>query len=269
MKLIFSPLLLLLLLLWAPRLGEQLDLSGPFRDFNQKGSITIYDYKNQKWIFSDSADSYRPTLPASTFKIINTLIALQTGAVKNVDDTIKWNGATDTAKYGYRPEIYHDMSVREAFKVSAVWVYLELARKVGKDEYRKILSDCHYGNADLSVDGDDFWNFGNLVISPVNQVEILKGIYEETLPFKKEYFRIVKGIMADEQAATYTLRAKTGWARDSLNEVGWWVGYVERKDNVYFFATRLTKARKTPNPNFGPCRKDITRAVLKQLNIIE
>lgn len=267
MKLLFLPLILPLLLSTGP--DVQQDLSRYFKENNQKGSITIYDYKAKKWIFSDSADSHHPTLPASTFKIINTLIALQSGVIKNENEVIKWPGSIDTVKYGYRPKIYHDMSLKEAFRVSAGWVYVEMAKKIGKDKYRKILTDCHYGNGDLSVDDDDFWNFGNLAISPVNQLEILKGVYEETLPFKKEFFKILKNIMTEEQTGTYTLRAKTGWARDNEKEVGWWVGYVERKDNVYFFATRLIKGRKVPNPNFGPNRKEITRTILKQLNIIE
>lgn len=76
-------------------------------------------------------------------------------------------------------------------------------------------------------------------------------------------------MMIEEKGETYTLRAKTGWARDAGKDTGWWVGYVERSDNVYFFATRLIKARSVSNPNFAACRKEITRNILKQLNILE
>ena len=75
--------------------------------------------------------------------------------------------------------------------------------------------------------------------------------------------------MIEEISDTYNLRAKTGWARDGGKDIGWWVGYIERDENVYFFATRLIKSREISNPNFGSCRKVITRTILKQLNIIE
>ena len=248
--------------------GQQ-NMTKPFKDCNVEGSITIYDYNSQKWITSDINDSQFPTLPASTFKIINTLIALETGVIANANEIIKWPGVTDTVKYGYRPEIYHDMTMKEAFKVSAGWAYVELAKKIGKEKYTKYLTECKYGNVNISTNDADFWNFGNFAISPVNQIEILKGIYEETLPFKKEYFVILKKMMIEEQSDSYTLRAKTGWTRDGGKDTGWWVGYVERKNNVYFFATRLIKDRTKANPDFGKCRKKITMQILKQLDIIE
>ncbi len=197
------------------------------------------------------------------------MIALETGATADANEIVRWPGKTDTVKYGYRPDIYHDMNLREAFRVSAVWVYLALAEKVGRERYQRYLSELQYGNADLSVEDPDFWNFGNLAISPVNQIEILIGIYEESLPFSKRSFNILKNIMIEEQTDQYTLRAKTGWTRSDGKDIGWWVGYVERKDNVYFFATRLTKDRQVNNPDFANCRKKITKDILKQFKMIE
>jgi len=248
--------------------GQQ-DFTKPFKDCGLAGSITIYDYNAKQWISSDMRDSQYPTLPASTFKILNTLIALESGVIANENEIVKWHGSTDTVKYGYRPDIYHDMSMKEAFKYSAVWVYVELAKRIGKEKYKKYLTECKYGNADVSIDDDDFWNFGNLAISPMNQVEILMGVYEETLPFQKEYFSILKNMMIEELTDNYILRAKTGWTRDGGRDTGWWVGYVERDDNVYFFATRLIKDRETLNPEFGKCRQEITKTILKQMKIID
>lgn len=251
------------------RVYGQQDLVKPFEECGINGSITIYDNNAKKWISSNINDSHYATLPASTFKIINTLIALDAGVITDENEIIKWPGVTDTIKYGYRPDIYHDMSIKEAFRLSAGWVYVELAKKIGKETYRQYLTDCQYGNVDLSVDDDDFWNFGHFTISPANQIEILKGVYEETLPFSNAHFNILKQMMLNEQTDTYNVYAKTGWTRYQEKDTGWWVGYIERSDNVYFFATRLIQNRKTKNPNFGECRKEITRAVLKQMNIIE
>ncbi|MDO6389729.1 penicillin-binding transpeptidase domain-containing protein [Pontibacter sp. BT731] len=246
----------------------QVDLNTPFQDCNIKGSITLYDYQAKKWTYSNVNDSHLATLPASTFKIINTLIALETGAVADENEVIKWPGETDTVKYGYRPDIYHDMNLREAFQKSAGWVYVELAKKIGKAKYKDLLTKSNYGNADVSIQDPDFWNFGNFAISPASQIEVLIGVYEETLPFSKRSFKILKDIMIEEQTDSHTLRAKTGWTRDGGKDTGWWVGYVEKEDNVYFFATRLIKDRNTPNPDFGSCRKEITRSVFRQLDVL-
>ena len=231
----------------------QVNLIKPFEDCDINGSITIYDYEAKQWIASDINASHYPTLPASTFKIINTLIALESGVVEDEHELVKWPGSTDTVKYGFRPGIY----------------YVELAKRIGKDRYKKFLQQSHYGNVDLSIEDPDFWNFGNFAISPVNQIAILMGVYEETLPFSKEYFAILKSMMIVEQTEAYTIRAKTGWTRDGGKDTGWWVGYIEKEQEVYFFATRLIKDRAENKPQFGKCRKEITRTILRQLGMLE
>ncbi len=240
-----------------------------FDDCNTEGSIAIYDNNRNEWIVSDTVGILKETLPASTFKIINLLIALETNTISDENEIVKWHGNTDTVKYGYRPEIYHDMSVKEAFKVSAGWVYVELAKKIGKENYKKYLTLCSYGNLNLSENDDDFWNFGAFAVSPVNQVEFLKNLYEGKLPFSKRNIEIVKNVMQTEQEADYTIYAKTGWTRDGGINTGWWVGYMEHKNGTYFFATRLLQDRKINSADFGNCRKEITRKVFRDLKIIE
>jgi beta-lactamase class D len=246
----------------------QLDLTTPFKDCNLTGSITIYDYKKQKWITNDEADSRKETQRASTFKIINLLIALETGVIKDENEVVKWPGSTDTTLYGYRPEIYKDITVKEAFEVSAGWAFIELAKRIGKEKYTQYLKRAGYGNGNLSEKGDDFWNFGAFGVSPRNQVAFLAMVYEGKIPFSKRNIDILKKVMVSEQTDNYTLRAKTGWTRVDGNDIGWWVGYVERKDNVYFFATRVIKKRSTVNTDFGNCRKVITKTILRQLGVI-
>ena len=255
--------------LLPPTVFGQIDLQKPFQDCRIGGSTTVYDYKNQKWLFSDEADSRKETLPASTFKLINSLIALETGVINDENDVVKWVGRVDTVLYGYRPDIYHDMTVKEAFQESAGWVYIELAKRIGKVRYQHYLNECHYGNGDLSERGVDFWNFGSFAVSPANQITFLKALYEETLPFSKRNMAIVKRLMIAETTDAYVIRAKTGWTRDGGKDTGWWVGYVERDGKPYFFATRLIKSRETPNPDFVNCRKRITKDILRQMQVID
>ncbi len=247
----------------------QIDFVKTFKECNVSGSSTIYDYKNQKWMVSDSSDAKITTQPASTFKVINLLIALETGVIKDENEIVKWVGETDTVLYGYRPDIYKDLTVKEAFEVSAGWVFIELAKKVGREKYAHYLTLCGYGNSNLTEKGDDFWNFGAFGISPLNQVQFLIKVYESKLPFSARNLEILKNVMITEKNNKYTLRSKTGWTRVDGNNIGWWVGYVERNDNVYFFATRLIRKRTIVNTDFGQCRKSITRNILQQLKAIE
>ncbi|MEO1652644.1 MAG: penicillin-binding transpeptidase domain-containing protein [Bacteroidota bacterium] len=247
----------------------QNSLQKPFEQCGVKGSITIFDYQAQKWILSDVDDSHFPTLPASTFKIVNTLIALEAGAIADENEIIPWISDYDTATYGHRPEIYHSMSMKEAFRLSAGWAYIELAKRIGKKKYREYLNTLDYGNGDLSIDNPDFWNLGDFGVTPANQIQVLMGIYEEKFPFSKRAYKILKEIMVVEKEDSYILRAKTGWTRYGGKDTGWWVGYIEKGDQVYFFATRLIKDRQTQNPDFGKCRKKITKTILKQLGMLD
>lgn len=122
-------------------------------------------------------------LPTSTFKIINLLIAHETGVIKDENDLFNWNGEKDTVKYGFRPETYRDMTIKEAFEISAVWVFTILAQRIGRERYLDYLKACNYGNQNLSKPGIDFCNFGEFGISPLNQVNFIRDLYEGNLLF--------------------------------------------------------------------------------------
>jgi beta-lactamase class D len=245
------------------------EFKNSFDECGVDGAVAIFDRNNQQWILSDTQNVMIKSLPASSFKIINLLIALETKTIKDENEIVKWVGKTDTVKYGYRPEIYHDMSVKEAFEASAGWVFIELAKKIGKSNYKKYLSACNYGNLDLSEKNDDFWNFGGFAISPINQVEFIRNLYEEKLPFSKRNMEIVKRVMITEETDQYTIRAKTGWTRENNTNTGWWAGYLEAGNNTYFFATRLLQERSKNRDDFGSCRKKITKKIFYDLGLIK
>jgi len=243
--------------------------SGLFSDCQVTGSTTVFDLKHNKWFFTNKSDADSATLPASTFKIINLLIALETKAIKDENEIVKWQGQTDTVLYGYRPEIYRDMTVKEAFEVSAGWVFMELSERIGRKAYARYLTLCGYGNGDLSKPGADFWNYGPFAISPKNQVAFLAKLYEGNIPFSKKNINIVKRVMVTGSTASHTLRSKTGWTRVNGKDIGWWVGYVERGGHTYFFATRISKKRPVANPGFAQCRKSITLNILRELKMLD
>lgn len=260
-----KPAIFLILLLTTTHSFARQALQQPFKDYQLKGSTTIYNYHEKKWTYTDTADARKASLPASTFKIINLLIALETGVIKDGNVVVKWPGATDTTLYGYRPDIYHDISVKEAFVVSAGWAFIELAKKIGVKRYRRYLKAAGYGNGDALQHWPDFWNFGSFAISPEDQIKFLVKVYENKTPFAKRNTDILKSVMLTEETNQYKIYSKTGWTRDSGIDSGWWTGYIVSKGNVWFFATRITKPLKEQNSNFGVARKEITKNILRQL----
>jgi Beta-lactamase class D len=244
------------------------DFQQYFDQCQVSGAIAVYDNKRGTWILSDTTNTQSLALPASTFKIINMLIALETKTIKDEHSIVQWPGSTDTVKYGYRPNIYKNITVKEAFEVSAGWAFIEIAKKIDRSVYRKYLEACDYGNVDLSESGSDFWNFGSMGISPINQVEFLKKLYVGDLPFAKRNMDIVKRVMVSEKNDDYIIRSKTGWTMANQINTGWWVGYVEQRGGAYFFATRLIQDRKFNRSDFSDCRKEITKKVLRDLNIL-
>ena len=244
------------------------DLTKIFREYEVDGSIVVYDKTRNKYIVSDTIGINEASLPASTFKILNLLIALETGAIDDEEEVIHFKGNVDTTMYGYRPGTYRDMTVREAFEASAVWVFLELAERIGKDTYKEYIQKINYGNKYWDERNLDFWNYGQLKISPLDQVKFLINLQEEKLPFSKANMAIVKDVMVAEIGSNYIVRGKTGWTSESGTNIGWWVGYIEQDTNVYFFATRLFQDKKSARSDFGISRKRITEQIFEELKLL-
>jgi beta-lactamase class D len=253
----------------AESISLRTDFNKYFDACNSSGCIVIFNNTQKQWITNDTVLMKTEKLPASTFKIINLLIALETGVIKDENELFKWNGEKDTVKYGFRLETYRDMTVKEAFEISTVWVFTDMAEKIGRENYSHYFNLCSYGNNNLTEPGTDFWNFGPFGISPLNQVNFIRDLYEGNLPFSERNMEIAKRIMITEKTENYTIRAKTGWTREGGINTGWWVGKVETKQGVWFFATLLLQDRKYNSPTFGPCRKEITKSVFRELGIIE
>ena len=244
---------------------ELVDFGQYFKEADLEGGFYLYDYKKKLYKITDKADFVRTTSPASTFKIPNSLIALEVGAIKDENDIIKWDG-----EKRWLDSWNKDHTLAEAYKNSTLWFYQELARRIGEKNYNKYLKACDYGNHNIGKDLTKFWlgESSALQISPKNQLEFLIKLHEEKLPFSKRTFEITKRVMIREQTDNYTLRAKTGWAQAGGKDIGWYVGYVEKKENVYFFALRVHKPLEKEMPEFIARRIKISNKILIQMGII-
>ncbi|MFT3910077.1 MAG: class D beta-lactamase [Ferruginibacter sp.] len=230
---------------------------------NVEGCFTMLDNTDgQITVYNMPFDTMR-VLPASTFKIVNSLIGLQTGAITGEDMVIKWDGIRRSNK-----DWNKDMDMKEAFKVSCVPYYQEVARRIGKDTMQRWIDSLSYGNKNISGPIDSFWLNNQLKISPDEQLGLLKRLYFDQLPFRKSAQQIVRDVMLQEDNTAYKLSYKTGWGFDEQNRsIGWVTGWIEENRHVYFFVTMVRSADK--DIDMKRVRLDVTKDVLKDLGFFE
>lgn len=231
------------------------DLKNIFDKTNLNGTIVISSLNsNEKYIYNNPR-AIKRYIPASTFKIPNTLIALEENVIKNEYEIIKWDG-----KVRLYDSWNKDQNLQSAISVSCIWCYQKFAKEIGNDKYLTYLYKIDYGNHRTGSDVTTFWLEGDIKISAIEQIFFLKKLYKDELPFKQKYIDITKKILTVEQTKDYTIRAKTGFS----GKIGWYVGYVETKDNVCFFA--LNADIKKDELKY---RKQIVMEALKIKSIIK
>lgn len=206
-------------------------VEGTFMLFNNaQGMFKVYNLDRAKERF----------LPASTFKIFNSLVGLQTGVITDTGMVIPWDGVT--RKY---PAWNQDLSMQQAFKVSAVPYFQEVARRIGKTNMQLWLDSVKYGNMKISR-VDTFWLDNSLQISPDEELGFVKKLYFDQLPFAKTNMQAVRDVMLMEKTPKYELSYKTGWGTNGAKQIGWIVGWVEENRHPSFFVLNI----ETEDPNF-------------------
>jgi beta-lactamase class D len=233
-----------------------------YDQYEVEGSFVLYDQSNDKYIFYNQSQFKQPFTPASTFKICNSLIGLETGVIKDENFIIPWDSVIRRI-----PAWNKDQYLKTAFKNSTVWYYQELARRVGAEKMKYWLDKTNYGNADTSGGIDQFWLTGGLRITPEQQIDFLVRLRDNKLPFSQRSIDIVKNIMIAKDTLSYVVRAKTGWSEQDDTNIGWFVGYIEKDDDVYYFANCI-QTKDYDNKDFANARKEIVYEILAELNIL-
>lgn len=226
------------------------------------GAILIYDISNKTYYSNDFSWTRTGFIPASTFKIPNSIIALETGVIKNESVLFKWNGEKRWSK-----KWEQDLTFKEAFQVSCVPCYQEVARKIGVKRMKTYLNKINYKEMIFdSTTIDNFWLDGASKISQIQQIQFLKRFYFSELPISKRTESIVKNVMLIEKTDAYALSGKTGLSEKNGLYNGWFVGYFEVKNKVYFFATNLEPIEKEANSDdFLSARIMATKEAFKTL----
>ncbi len=224
------------------------------------GSFTLYDEQRQVFLRSDPDKSRTAEIPASTFKIPNSLIALQTGVVASPEEVIPWDGKERQIKSWNQ-----DQTLASAVKFSTVWVFQGVARAVGRPAMQRFLDQLGYGNGQIGEAIDRFWLDGSLKVTPQQQIEFLRRLYHHQLPFEKRHMNAVQDMIVRKREDGYRLSGKTGWATLGDPDRGWFVGYLERQRQVWFFALLVD----IHSDGRGRDRQGITEEILRELELIK
>lgn len=224
------------------------------------GAFVLYNLSLNQTIRYNPERCAERFIPASTFKIVNSLAGLDSGIIPDQSYVIEWDGT----RYDFA-EWNQDHTLETAFQNSVIWYYQELARRVGRETIQQVVDAAQYGNQDISGPIDTFWLEGGIRISANEQVAFLKRLYEDDLPFSDRSMGIIRDIMVIEETDDYTFGGKTGTGLRITPHVGWFVGYLETNDNVYFFATNIEL--QTVEGNIGKAR-EITQAILRDQELM-
>ena len=243
------------------------DLSKYFAGYD--GCFVLFNQNENKYTIYNEAKIKKQLSPCSTFKIINSLIGLETKVLTDESTTFKWDSSKHYSNaWSKAPnsteQLYDDKTLKSATANDVVWYFQELASRIGQERMQEYLSKINYGNTDTSGGLTNFWLQSSLKISPKEQIDILKKLYNYELPFEKRNVDIVKGLFNLSDQNDVVLFGKTGTGGDNKGYInGWFIGYVEKGKNVYFFATNI----EAENDASGPKAKEITLKILKDKNL--
>ena len=205
-----------------------------FRAHNATGTIVIQSFKRGTTYTWNRERAAQRFPAASTFKIFNTLIALDEGVFDLANEQFIWDGTR------YEIEGWNqNLSMSVAFKISCVWCYQKLAERIGAKKYEAHIKRAKYGVLNIPFQTTTFWLDGSLSVSALDQVMFLRKVHARSLPYKKSSYDGLKGIMKSDSPTDAQLYAKTGWTDRVQPGIGWYVGYVETGSDVWLFAMNM------------------------------
>lgn len=232
------------------------DLSEYFAGF--EGSFVLYDMQTDQYrIYNENKSTLRVS-PDSTYKIFSALFALESNVITSENSTMKWNGR----QYPY-DAWNRDHNLFTAMQNSVTWYFEDLDKRIQQDDMEAFLKQISYGNTDLSGTGP-YWLESSLKISPVEQVQLLKAFYTNQFRLKEKNVQTVKDTIRLEKKAGIQLSGKTGTGVvNNKNINGWFIGYVETKENTYFYATNIQNEDNAK----GSIAAEITLSILRDKGI--
>jgi beta-lactamase class D len=206
-------------------------LSAPAHAADLKSTFVLRDLDSGQTAVDNPAMAARGYLPCSTFKIPNTLIALQTGVVDGEGFALRWDGVE--RKYA---AWNRDQTLASALRDSVVWFYQDLARRIGEQRMKDWLARLDYGNRSTCCAIDRFWLDGALRITPTQQVDFLSRLVRGETPIAPAHVALVRRLLVLDQIPGYTIMGKTGSGTLAGEDLAWLVGWVDARGHRYAYA---------------------------------
>ncbi len=232
---------------------------------NVVGSILVFDPQTNTAYSNNFTRCDKGYLPASTFKIPNSIIALETGVVENDSTLFKWDGEKRRLSVWEQ-----DLIFRDAFQFSCVPCYQEIAHKIGVKRMHQYLEKLNYGIMVFdSTTIDLFWLEGESKISMNQQLDFMNRFYNNELPISVKTSEVMKRLMVIESNDSWKFSGKTGWAIRNGNNIGWFTGYLETGDKVYFVVTNIEPNESFNLDLFPIIRTKISLGALRKLKFID
>ena len=233
------------------------DLSTYFGEY--KGSFVLYDLENDAWSIHDMEHATLRVAPNSTYKIYDALFGLEEEIITPENSFIAWNGET------YPFEAWNaDQTLQSAMNSSVNWYFESVDEQLGSSSVYNYIQEIGYGNENISGDYSTYWMESSLKISPIEQVELLTKLQNNSFGFASENINAVKDAICLSSSDAGTFYGKTGTGRVNGQDVnGWFIGYIETADNTYFFATNISADSDATGGN----ATEITMSILSDMNI--
>lgn len=235
-----------------------------FEEYGVQGCFLLYDVKNDIYQIYNSTRCEQGFLPASTFKILNSLIGLETGVVTGEDMVIPWDGQVRSVD-----EWNRDHTLASAITYSVVPYFQEVARRIGPERMKEFVDDCDFGRMDISKETiDRFWLWGNSRITPWEQMNFMYHFYANKLPFSQDHIDLVKKLIILKKTDKWTFSGKTGMTEQDNRNIGWLVGYLEENGNVWIYVCNVESGLDNTE-RFKESRRGVTEQVFKSMGLME
>ncbi len=228
--------------------SDKTNKQGGSLDETKVVQASSYIEESEKLLLINEKRAKQRLSPFSTFKITNSLIALDSKQIADAQQGLTF----DQKKYpvqAWWPSVWKlpEYNLATAFKFSMVAIYRQMATDIGQGTMQSYVSSFDYGNKDISSGLDSFWLNGSLKISAIEQVRFLQKMYRGQLAISKNSIDTLKEVMLVETNTRYSLYAKTGAGKANADDkssksmLGWYVGFVENAEGVHFFAFNFTR----------------------------
>lgn len=235
----------------------QTDLSSYFK--NYEGSFVLFDSNRDSWIVYDMEHATHRISPDSTYKIYDALWGLEENIITPQNSLLMWNGKN------YPFETWNsNQTLQSAMTSSVNWYFQAIDEQLASTNIRNYIQQIGYGNENVSGRLSTYWLESSLKISPVEQVELLMKLQNNSLGFSSENINAVKDSICLSSSNTGKFYGKTGTGRVGGQDVnGWFIGYIEIVNNIYFFATNIGADNNATGSNAA----EITMSILSDMNI--